>query len=208
MKFAKYTLSWVNAGVLILFTVLLGMGYALYGDIFNEIIIFTLMFVMGIMITMNTVILERKTAFLDFDNMPPPKPEPVKQEMTLAEQMATFIVDNLDKGVDYKTIKHNLMDVGKFKEEEIDGVVKAMLKKNLISPESIEDKPEEETVEEQPKEQQREIKTETKYFDGGKEITEEEANILKNICPKCKKQMKTPGALKNHMRLSKKCQSS
>lgn len=201
MKFAKYTLSWVNAGVLILFTVLLGMGYALYGDIFNEIIIFTLMFVMGIMITMNTVILERKTAFLDFDNMPPPKPEPVKQEITLAEQMATFIVDNLDKGVDYKTIKHNLMDVGKFKEEEIDGVVKAMLKKNLISPESIEDKPEE--AEEPAEETSEEIKEPEKA---------EEPQVKKKLddktCPSCGKKCKSPGVLRNHMRLSKKCQSS
>ncbi len=136
-----------------------------------------------------------------------PLPEPVKEEpkkvqlseeqLKMANNIISYVNENLKKG--HKLDKIRAILEKAYTSEFIDFVLKNTVTKEPELPDMGE--PEEIVT---PKTLDAEIKENKEQHEATENIKSPKD---KTKCPKCGKSFKTAGVLRNHMRLSKKCQS-
>ena len=138
------------------------------------------------------------------------KEEPIKEEpkkvqlseeqLKTAKKIANYIKDNLEKGHKIEKIREILEKV--YKPEDIDFVLQNAFKVEEPELPDMGEPEKEEAV--TPKNLDAEIAENKKQHEATENLKKTKEGVK---CPKCGKICKSKGSLKNHQRLSKKCQS-
>ena len=151
----KLKLSMIYLGVYILTAIFIGIFATIIGDIFTAPVIFLVLSILGAELIVAVLIFENQMSFMDLSRLPKTEPEPEKDHGKIIKK---YILDNLQKGFQFKTIIEALQRTG-YANENIETVISMMYAEGSIRKKepAAEQQPPVEVIDVKPEEEQEDV---------------------------------------------------